>query len=325
MINNQKWMAVLFCLLLFFVAAPFETAYAQLCTPTGPEGPLGDASCSDAVDNDCDGLIDAADGAGGVGTETINCSDPDVDDDGDGTTENEGDCDDAHDTVYQGAQVVCDGLDNNCDGWRDYYTDRDEDLDGVAWCAGDCDDLDPLRFPGNIEGPFGDPTCSDVIDNDCDGLIDAGDPQCDSGCSDNDGDGYGFPGSGGCANGPATDCNDNDININPGASDANCDTVDDNCSGTPDDEYVTTPTGCGVGGCATAGQIECQSGAIVDTCTPLQPIYEGPSGDATCSGGVDEDCDGDTDGAEMVMAQTGTLSLIVQTELQLTVMIMMQV
>jgi len=28
------------------------------------------------------------------------------------------------------------------------------------------------------EGPFGDPTCSDGIDNDCDGLIDSEDPTC---------------------------------------------------------------------------------------------------------------------------------------------------
>ena len=60
--NSQKYFLLL-VVLLFFIAAPFGTANAQLCTPTGTEGPLGDASCSDAVDNDCDGLIDAADGA----------------------------------------------------------------------------------------------------------------------------------------------------------------------------------------------------------------------------------------------------------------------
>jgi hypothetical protein len=31
--------------------------------------------------------------------------------------------------------------------------------------------------PG-VEGPFGDPTCSDALDNDCDGLTDDADGYC---------------------------------------------------------------------------------------------------------------------------------------------------
>ncbi len=41
----------------------------------------------------------------------------------------------------------------------------------------DCDDLDPSVNPGATEGPAGDPTCSDQVDNDCDGLADE-DPEC---------------------------------------------------------------------------------------------------------------------------------------------------
>jgi hypothetical protein len=196
------------------------------------------------------------------------------------------DCDDTETTVYPGAPVLCDGLDNNCDGWRDYYTDRDEDLDGVFWCAGDCDDNDPNRSPNIQEGPYLDLTCSDGIDNDCDGYTDASDSQCSSFCSDNDRDGYGFPGSGDCPNGNATDCNDNNSSINPGAPDAICDGIDDNCSGTADDEYTTAGTSCG----------NCQGGVEVDTCAPLAPQHEGPLGDITCSDGIDNDCDLDTDG-----------------------------
>ena len=62
-----------------------------------------------------------------------------IDADGDGwvTFENEcmdgGDCDDNDATVYPGAEEVCDGVDNNCDGIIDeevsttYYADSDGD------------------------------------------------------------------------------------------------------------------------------------------------------------------------------------------------------
>jgi hypothetical protein len=39
-----------------------------------------------------------------------------------------------------------------------------------------------------VEGPFGDATCSDGIDNDCDTLIDSNDPDCQaSGACNNNG------------------------------------------------------------------------------------------------------------------------------------------
>jgi len=43
----------------------------------------------------------------------------------------------------------------------------------------DCDDTDPTVNPGATEGPYGDPTCSDGLDNDCNGLADnAFEPTC---------------------------------------------------------------------------------------------------------------------------------------------------
>jgi len=42
-----------------------------------------------------------------------------------------------------------------------------------------CDDSDPHVNPGVAEGSFGHDTCSDGLDNDCDGLIDANDSDCD--------------------------------------------------------------------------------------------------------------------------------------------------
>ena len=43
----------------------------------------------------------------------------DVDDDGDGATENDGDCDDADGTIYPGALDGCDQVDEDCDGELD--------------------------------------------------------------------------------------------------------------------------------------------------------------------------------------------------------------
>ena len=71
-------------------------------------------------------------------------------------------------------------------------TDLDADIDGFfdAACpdGDDCDDGDETINPDANEGPAGEPTCSDEIDNDCDGLTDmaddCGDCQTDSDCDD---------------------------------------------------------------------------------------------------------------------------------------------
>lgn len=42
----------------------------------------------------------------------------------------------------------------------------------------DCDDSDPAIHPGMIEAAYGDPICSDGVDNDCDGLADGEDSGC---------------------------------------------------------------------------------------------------------------------------------------------------
>jgi len=81
----------------------------------------------------------------------------DVDDDGDGFTENQGDCNDSNNTIYPGAPKLCDAKDNNCDGKKDFTTDEDKDGDGVPWCAGDCNDLNPNRSPNITEAPIGSP------------------------------------------------------------------------------------------------------------------------------------------------------------------------
>jgi hypothetical protein len=145
----------------------------------------------DGKDNDCDGIAD--DGVG------------DLDEDGDGYTIEQGDCND-HDAAigpFRGDQAG-DRKDNDCDGWADNGPD-DVDDDGDGYCEsggvdinedgvcrgpaevggslgiGDCNDTDPAINPGlNVEIPL------NSLDDNCTG----GDAVLDLGTNtDNDNQG----------------------------------------------------------------------------------------------------------------------------------------
>lgn len=134
---------------------------------------------------------------GGDGTGPL-----DADGDGHDSIESGGDdCDDTDPTIQPGAEDVCDGLDNDCDGLIEedapmHYADLDGDgygdpgagtgCNGVGPANGsDCDDSDSLRYPGSDE------RCNDA-DDDCDGLVDEGLSTLPS-FLDSDGDGAGDP------------------------------------------------------------------------------------------------------------------------------------
>ncbi len=184
--------------------------------------------CND-TDDDCDGEVDE-----GWPEDCVPC-DEQIDHDGDGFLECDGDCDEADAEVNPYADEVCDEVDNDCDGEIDEGFDGpcDEDGDGDGWTAGDgdCDDADPEVHPDADEA------CSDGVDSDCDGAD--GPAELDA-----DGDRWASLECGG------GDCDDTDPWIHPGEYDACGDGIDENCDGRDPTcpEIVLDGDGAG-GGC----------------------------------------------------------------------------
>src|SRR4030095_10569461 len=114
------------------------------------EGPFGSLKCRDGIDNDCDGLTDFPADASCLGTE------------------------------------VCDGLDNDGDKVVDNGFDVGAECTvGVSSCASTgrkvcaangqgtiCNATPKL---GAVEGPGRPGSCTDKVDNDCDGATDGED------------------------------------------------------------------------------------------------------------------------------------------------------
>jgi len=72
----------------------------------------------------------------------------------------------------------------------------------------------------------------------------------------------------------------------PSGDDTDCNGRDDDCDGISDNNYVSTPTTCGIGICESTGTLECVNGSEVNTCVEDTPETEGPTG-ATCSDNLD--------------------------------------
>ena len=206
------------------------------------------------------------------------------DDDSDGYTEVEGDCDDADPSVHPGATEYANGADDDCDGTvDDGTTNVDDDGDGYTETAGDCDDGDIDTYPGGLE------VC-DGVDNDCDLTVDDG-----TSCYDDDRDGY---------TETEGDCDDAGTVTYPGAAelpdgaDNDCDGLLDEGTSAYDDDgdcacEVEPCTGSVEPGCATVIEGDCADADIA----------AGPGATELCDG-ADNDCDGTTDEPDAADAPT---------------------
>ena len=251
--------------------SPYSTLTAGDCDDNDAlVKPFATEFCGDNKDNDCDSLTDEE---GAEGCE-LYLKDQDEDGYGVSsdakclctpfapyTSKAGGDCDDNDSSVNPGAIEACNEKDDDCDGATDeegaqgctiYYWDHDGDGHGVATnskclCGAsgfyrstipdDCDDNDLETYPGAQE------KCNNKDDN-CNGVTDE---ENSSGCSvyyyDGDRDGYGLTSIAKClcrAEGHYSavvggDCNDQDKNVYPGATEY-CNQKDDNCNGSVDEE-----------------------------------------------------------------------------------------
>ena len=260
------------------------------CIDEGEDTPVGDCNdldpvirpsaieaCDDRVDTDCDDLV--------------SLDDPDcagfLDTDGDGY-------------CLQGVTGGAGGIDRNGDG---DCVDRNEEAG-----AGDCDDTNPAVNPPATE------VCTDALDNDCDGSIDAGDSLCREDYFDHDGDGW-------CNVGPDLngdfDCSDDGEQVGPGdvgpaASDPtsypgapeNClDRKDNDLNGVVDDPElcVRTVDADGDGWCPLGNDLNGDG----DCTDPDERSGEGDCNDVDpdvhprvvedCFNRRDDNCDGNVD------------------------------
>jgi len=251
-----------------------------------------------------------------------------------GYTADNNDCDDSDRTINPDGREVCDDADNDCDGAIDeddavdaqtWYADDDRDGygdedDTTAACdeppgyvedAGDCDDRDGDINPDATERCDGD-------DNDCDGSTDEDDAvDAQTWYADDDRDGFGDEDDTTAAcDEPfgyvedAGDCDDRDSDINPDATEL-CDGDDNDCDGTADEDDAADAMtawpdldGDGYGddsdpsasltSCTVALGYSVSSGDCDDTDAAINP-----SADEYCDG-VDNDCNGSTDGVDSV-------------------------
>ena len=312
------------------------------CDDTDPAVNPGETEVCNGTDDDCDTLIDDddpdvadmstfyvdddGDGYGDASVALVACELPS------GAADDDTDCDDTASEVHPDATELCNGTDDDCDTLVDdddpdvadqdtWYLDFDGDgygnssftVDACEVPSGYVDNDDDCEDAYPEASPVGTEVC-DNLDNDCDGTVDDDATDASTWYGDADGDGYGDASSvtvdcaapsDGVAE--ATDCDDTDAAVNPGATEV-CNGVDDDCDGDTDDDDAGLDTSTastwyadddsdGYGDPSDDVQA-CESpagyGADASDCDDTDGAVH-PGGTEVCDD-VDNDCDGQVDG-----------------------------
>jgi hypothetical protein len=250
---------------------------------------------------------------------------PACDSDGDGLSEDQGDCHDGDSAVYSGAPELCDGLDNDCNGLTDDAPALAESMGclqlGVclgAQAACGADATLACAYPPQYEAT--EVTC-DGLDNDCDGATDEGlvnacglcgalaaevcdglDNDCDGQVDEdlvppaNDKEGAPCASEGVCLGAKVT-CAGLDgwvcsYGAGRQANETACDQLDNDCDGVTDEGFpVGQPCTLRNGACASQGTWRCSADGAGVECSAPQVV----TGEERCGDGADNDCDGQTD------------------------------
>ena len=199
------------------------------------------------------------------------------------------DCDDSDPAVHPGAAELCNGADDNCNGQTDEtFANKGQSCTaGVGVCQASGTYVCAANGLNTVcDAQAGAPTGEDDncngLDEDCSGSADDNYVATPTSC-----------GTGVCAREGQNICAAGNVHNtcaagSPTGADTNCNGLDEDCDGTADDNYVATPTGCGIGVCAAAGQLICNAGQTQNTCQAGTPATE------TCNS-LDDDCDGQAD------------------------------